>query len=452
MSSANYKFNSIFAFCAKAGGAVAALGTTMLLTRLLSQEDFASYGLAYATVMLCSILGSLGMGNAVLRFGGSFLGVGQFADARAVTKRCVGIGLAALVLVGAAFVLAYPALTWLLAAWPRGIVNSALIALWIVGAGAVLLLTSALRAYGKIGMGALAEITVPRIALLSVVATMFLLGNKSLTAVLVAATIVMSLTAMWSYFALQRAYHQLPADAPTSTKQAPVSRERIMHFSLPLLGSNVLFQLTTDSTLFLVALFCNQSEVALYVAAHRIWGFFGMPQNAVATAVQGRIAELHAMKDRDGLEELVRHSANLATVPTLLITAVVCLAAGPLMTLLFTPTYSSGATPLIVLCVAQLVFVMLGPAEHLLAMSGKQSDVLYASVASVLVAIALSCLLIASWSPIAMWGPLGAAIAGGAATVLFKALLAWRACRVMGIRSWVGFPSNTTSPDQATFA
>jgi len=443
MSSANYKFNSIFAFCAKAGGAVAALATTMLLTRLLSTQDFASYGLAYAAVMLCSILGSLGMGNAILRFAGSYLGSGQFGSARLITKRCVTIGLTALLVISALFVLASPLLSRYLSAWPPGLINSALVGSWLVGTGAVLLLTSGLRAYGKIGMGALAEITAPRLALLTIVAILFVAKVDSLTPVLAAATVVMLATAAWSYFALCAAYSDTVEDSASGALPAPKSDSEIMRFSLPLLGSNVLFQFTTDSTLFLVAVFCNQSEVALYVAAHRIWGFFGMPQNAVATAVQGRIAELHAMHDRKGLEELVRNSANLATAPTLLITAVVCLGAGPIMSLLFTPEYANGATPLIVLCLAQLVFVMIGPAEHLLAMSGRQEDVLYASLASVLVAIGLSCTLIL------YWGPLGAALAGGIATIVFKVILAWQAYRVMGIRSWVGFPADSSSPDPA---
>lgn len=420
---------------------MAALATTMLLTRLLSTEDFASYGLAYAAVMLCSILGSLGMGNAILRFGGSYLGSGQLGDAREITKRCVAIGLAALLVISALFVVASPMLNWLLSAWPAGLVNSALVGSWLLGAGAVLLLTSGLRAYGKIGLGALAEITAPRLALLAVVAVLFLLRIDSLTAVLTAATAVMLLTAAWSYFALREVYGDTTEAGETHI--TPKSNSEIMRFSLPLLGSNVLFQFTTDSTLFLVALYCNQSEVALYVAAHRIWGFFGMPQNAVATAVQGRIAELHAMRDRSGLEELVRNSANLATAPTLLITAVVCLAAGPIMGSLFTAEYADGATPLVVLCLAQLVFVMIGPAEHLLAMSGRQAEVLYASLASVLVAVVLGCLCIP------YWGPLGAALAGGIATIVFKVLLAWQAYRVMGIRSWVGFSSSANSTDSA---
>ncbi|MGI9457309.1 MAG: oligosaccharide flippase family protein, partial [Aeoliella sp.] len=132
MSSANYKFNSIIAFFAKASGAVATLLTTMLLARMLSKADFASFQLAFAVVMLGSILGPLGMGNAILRFAGSFLGAGRPSAARSVTKRCVTMGSMGLMVVASLLVLLHGPIGNELSAWPEGWLAAALVSVWLV--------------------------------------------------------------------------------------------------------------------------------------------------------------------------------------------------------------------------------------------------------------------------------------------------------------------------------
>jgi O-antigen/teichoic acid export membrane protein len=248
---------------------------------------------------------------------------------------------------------------------------------------------------------------------------------------LAAAASVNLLAASGALAALLRA---MPDDAMDRSGTPAISRGRLFEFAMPLLASNLLFQLMTDVTLFFLARYCQVEEVALYGAAYRVWGFLGLPQNAVASAIQGRISELHALNDRRGLEEMIRNSANLATLPTFLITLVVCLAAGPLLHLLFGEFYAEGSTALVVLCLSQLIFVALGPCEHLLAMSGKQRTVLAATMVSALLAVA------AAWLLIPIWGIAGAATAAGLSTISFKVLLAWQAYQQMDIRSWLTLP------------
>jgi O-antigen/teichoic acid export membrane protein len=187
-----------------------------------------------------------------------------------------------------------------------------------------------------------------------------------------------------------------------------------------------------DLTLLAVAWVCQSEEVALYGAAYRIWGVFGLPQNAVAISIQGRIAELHAVNDQPGLQALITNSANLAMWPTLLVTLVVCVGAGPILGLLFGEFYAAGHHVLVMLCLAQFLFVILGPGEHLMAMTGKQSIVLYASFASTALAVLMA------WTLTPPLGLVGAAAAAGSAIVTFRLLLAWVAWRELGICTWVG--------------
>ena len=440
MSSANYKSNSIFAFFAKAGGAGAALGTTMILARMLSTEDFASFVIAYMVVTLGSFLGPLGMGSAILRYAGAFLGAGHSEEARRVTRRCIAMGVVGLLVVAGLLLPFHSIIQSQLSSWPKAWIGTALVSAWLVGAGLLLLLTSGLRAYGKIVLGTLAEVTVPRLMILASMTLLYVTGVTSLLVVLAVMAGIMLLTAVWSAVEL---WATLPSSEGGDAEEIP--RKKIARFAFPILGSNVLFQATTDATILAVAYFCNAKEVAIYGAAYRIWGVFGLPQSAVAGAIQGRIAELHAAKDARGLESLVRHSANLAMWPTLLITAVVCLAAGPILHLLFGEFYAGGAHVLVILSLAQFLFVALGPSEHLMAMTGRQSTVLYASLASVISAALLA------WGFTPVFGLTGAAAAAGVSIVLFKLILSWQAWREFGLWTGIGLPiSQEPSSEEAS--
>lgn len=439
MSSANYKRNSFYALVAKASGAVAALLTTMILTRALPEAEFGSYVLAYTFIFLGSILGSLGMGNAALRFAGAYLGAGRPDAARRVAAKCIAIGLGGLAALALLLIALHPVAARLFDAWPPGLLNATLIGIWLWGAGAILVLTSAMRAFGHIGAGAVAEITIPRIALLCTMGLLYVFHVQSLTTMLAAAALVSIAAAAWSLLALLRA---LPHDVGAISEEH-VPTGTIAGFALPLLGANVLFQFMTDATLFAVASYCGKEEVALYGAAYRVWGFLGLPQNAVVTAIQGRLAELHSAHDDHGLMEVVRNSAILSTLPTLLITLVAGVAGGRLLGLLFGDFYAGGQSALLILCVGQLICVALGPCDHLLAMTGKQQTVLVITVLSTALAIALA------WVLTPRYGILGAATAAALATVSFKILLAWQAYRQMGIASWLSlaYLRKSSSPE-----
>lgn len=313
----------------------------MLLARLLTKADFAGYAMAYTVVMLGGILGPLGMGNAILRFAGFHIGAQQMQAARRVTWRGVGLGSCGLLVVAVTLALSHGPLSHRLASWPANPQATLLISIWMFGNGMLMLTTSALRAYGRIGLGSVIEITVPRFAVLMATASVFLLKIESLTVILGVSSVVVLLICVWSVFVLWKTTCvgiQLEVDG--DDVQIVPARE-LRNCALPLLGSHLLYQAMTDSTLFFVAYYCSVEATALYAAAYRIWGVFGLPQSAVASAIQGRIAELDAQGDKQAVESLIRGSANLAMWPTAAAAAVVCLMSGSLMSVLYGPSFAS---------------------------------------------------------------------------------------------------------------
>jgi len=417
---------------AKLGGAAATLLTTMLLARLLSKPDFAGYVIIGAVAMLGGVFGSLGMGNAILRFAGFYLGVGRFKAARQVTWRCLAIGAAGLLVTALTLSLSQGVLAKHMASWPTHAAVAPLIGLWLFGNGMLLLTTSALRAYGKIGLGSVMEFTLPRLAVLSATAVVFALQLTSIVVVLVATACIVSLLCLVSFVTLWRAVQQNHQSTDDSNYAEDVPFREIAHCALPLLGSQTLFQAMTDSSLFFVAHYCSVEATALYAATYRLWGVSGLPQSAVASAIQGRIAELHAQADKRATELLIRSSANLAMLPTVLGAAVGCLFAGPLLMILFGDSFAAAAHLLMTFCLLRCPSVACGPAVHMLAMSGKQGMVFVVALTSAIFGI------VAGWALTSSYGALGGVWAVGLATTLFHVQAVWQVSRVYGIRSWIG--------------
>ena len=378
MASENVRRNSLFAFLAKVGGAGASLLTTMVLARLLSSEAFAAFVMAYTVVMLGGLLGGMGMGNAVLRYAGHFLGQQRRWSARDVTRRCVRIGHVSLGVVAVMLLLCAGLFDRYLASWPAGLVNGLLIAAWLWANGLLVLTTSAIRAYGQVSLGASAEIAVPRCAIAMGTVLLFLFQVQSLTLVLAVMAGVNLVVAAWSSFILAQAVQAGDEDAEQTVETVPL--HRIYDCALPIMVSTLLFQGMTDLTLFLVGIYCQPQEIALYAASYRVWSVFGLPQSAVASAIQGRIAEVASQENKWGLESLVRTAANLAMCPTVAGAIIVYFFAGFLMSTLFGESFAAAAPLLKILCLFQCLSVALGPSEHLLAMSGRQRAVLLASL------------------------------------------------------------------------
>ncbi|WP_255597296.1 lipopolysaccharide biosynthesis protein [Paludisphaera rhizosphaerae] len=416
----------------RVGGSAATLVSTVLLSRMLTTAEFGEYVLVLTVVLIGSILGALSMGEAILRFVGVRLGMADSDEAWSACRKGLLIATIGLVAVGVGYMAGYETIRRLIPGLPLGRTNAAWAALWMISSGIGLVLSCALRAFDRIMLGTLVEITLYRVGLVVILAAMWAVGATSLTSAIAASALVASIVTLGAAVALVRM-------APPRGRIAHIGPNswELVHFALPLLGSGLLFRFMSDASLWMISVYCSADEIALYGAAYRLWVVFSIPQVAVNAAIQGPIARLQAQGDGQMLERLMRGATMTALWPTFGITVVVLGAGSSILGFLYGPYYAEGGTVLVILCIAQLMCTAVGSSEQLAAMSGRQFAVLMASVPATIVSLVLSVALIPRF------GLSGGAVAAGCSSLLFKMILAAYCASRLGVRTWLPLGRDT---------
>jgi O-antigen/teichoic acid export membrane protein len=120
-----------WAFVGKVFTALAQLAATALLARLLSPQDLGAYFLAFSVVTVGSMMGTVGMGQAGVRFVAQSVGLKQYARTRRVVGMTVAVGALGSLGVGFAYLLFGPALGSDLFRAPALVATTGLVAGWV---------------------------------------------------------------------------------------------------------------------------------------------------------------------------------------------------------------------------------------------------------------------------------------------------------------------------------
>ncbi len=259
-----------------------------------------------------------------------------------------------------------------------GRLEGLLIAGWIFSYGMLVHGGCLLRAFGEITPGTIAESLLYRVGMVIAFGVILAVGQRSLMSVLVASTLVATLSAcvVLGFLGRRLVGHQSSVHGGIASPRHRVRRWKdLLVVGLPLYGSTVLFRLMSDGTIFVVDHFHGVDAVALYGVAYRFWVAFSLPQIAVDAAIQPRLAMCAGTNDTQGLEALQREAILLALLPTGAFTILSLVAGGPLLSILYGPHYAQAASVLAILSVSQLLSVLLGPSEHLMSMTGRHMAV-----------------------------------------------------------------------------
>ena len=172
----------------------------------------------------------------------------------------------------------------------------------------------------------------------------------------------------------------------------------------------------------LVGMFCSAADAGVYQAVSQTSLLFAVILGALGSIFSPLIADLHQKGEMRRLEELFRVSTKWGLYLSLPFFLVVCCASQEVMVTIFGPGYESGARPLMILTVAQLINVGTGEVGYLLMMTGHHRRWFWLSCSMSCVNIVLNVLLIPRF------GLQGAAI-GTACTVVGLFLLGLREVR-----------------------
>jgi O-antigen/teichoic acid export membrane protein len=219
---------------------------------------------------------------------------------------------------------------------------------------------------------------------------------------------------------------------------------QLIAFSLPMLSIQFLTLATTQSDLWIAGIYCPHDQLGLYFAARRLVLLISMPLQMAILTVISSVAELHAQKRHDELEQVVRRAISLAAVPSIIGILVLILFAGPMLGFLLGPYYRQASLPLSILSVGQLFLVCAGGSGCALEMTGHQMASLLVNLVA-----AIALVTIGAWAA-RHFGIVGLATAS-TSVITAQSLTMWLVARkLVGIwthplaRPWRSFEMSTT--------
>jgi O-antigen/teichoic acid export membrane protein len=417
-------------------GRSSGIGITMLVNMLLahwlSPEEFGDFLLLSSVLALASVLATVGLNTAIVRFVSESMGRGDIARARQAMRLVMAVaavtisGVAALAALAMAYfdtsVLGLPA--------DPGLVPMAVTALVLLAM--LQLIAEACRSLHELRMATLFSGgqtggLLSNLVFLVLIAAGMVVGKPSfLTAVALNLT-AMALSLPLAILGLWRTVRErLVATAPQHTT-ATLTAGQLLAYSLPLLLIQLLTFATTQGDLWIAGIWCRHDQLALYGAARRLILLVAMPLQMLNLTVVALIAELHSQGRTRDLERMLRGAASLAAWPSAGAIVLLTLAGGPILELLFGPYFRQAALPLGILAVGQLFLVCAGSSSWALSMTGHQLGSLLISLIS-----ALALAVIGAWSA-RNFGILGLSITSSSVIALQSICLWLLAKKLVGV-------------------
>lgn len=188
--------------------------------------------------------------------------------------------------------------------------------------------------------------------------------------------------------------------------------------AIPLLVSGLLMIVLSQGDLWLVGLYLDNEDVALYGAAIKLAILTGMPLNLINAVLPPYIAQLHATRQYAELGKILRVSAAFASIPALMMAGIAILAGDQVLGHLYGENFRQAAPLFAILCVGQLIHVLLGSGGLVLMLTGNGKTLMVITLMS-------SLLLVAGGMAAASFGAIGIALAAATALV-FQKVVMWK--------------------------
>lgn len=419
-----------WAFGGRVATAVAILASNALLARLLSPQNLGGFFLASSLVSVGSLLGSLGLTHAVVRFVAESIGKGQYERARGAIFKILGLGLLGATGVGIAYLLLGRAIGSGVFGAPALGAVTALVAAWIAVMTLQTILAEVFRGFHDIRLATIFGGALTWLLVTAGLGLMWLISGRATLAGTVSLAAVSGLASVVvACFLLLRKIGDLPA------KPGPRGRVgfwEILIVAGPILVTNLTLFVSSEAGLWVVGAFRPQEDVALYGAAVRLSLLVAMPLVIVNAVVPPLIAEMYSQGRRRELERTLRTISTVSGVPAALALSGFIVLGGPILGLVFGDYYRPAAVVLALLSTAFLVDVWAGAAGMTLMMTGHQNVMMKICVSCGVLSVVLGFLLVGRF------GPTGVAVSTTVSVILQSVLMVLWAKRVTGIWTHAG--------------
>ena len=378
-SAARVLFARILAF-------IAVFGFNAVLARSLEPIDFGLFALLFSLATLTSLLASCGMNRAIVKV----LAEDSSHDSATVGK-IVNLGVmtsiaAGLVVGVAAFFICSQFLTahsgsarWAIAGLFGGIVLIRNVHFVFAETTRGFHETNWSNLFGGPAGGPVPHL----LFLIALIAFWFAVGTTTLTTVLAIYLSCFCVTLP----PLAIKLYSLRMDLGTSThrdasakKQASpkpkFSAQSIWLLAIPLMLTQTFGVTLSQADVWLAGALVLPVSVAIYCAAQRMLGVLTIPLQVSGTAIISFVPELIAKNKIRQLQEMVGLATFVSGIPGILIGTALLLFPEAILSFVFGDFYAQAAFILQILVAGQLICVLTGPCEIVLAMAGHQNKTL----------------------------------------------------------------------------
>lgn len=403
--------------------ALANFGLTVVVTRLVAQEDAGVFFSATSLFLLAVAIGQLGTNTGLVYFISGARARHQIQHAHSYMRVAAVPALIASALLAIAVYGAAEPLGALLSPGREGefATYMRVMAFFVPLAGLVNLSVSGTQGLGTMRpYAALEHVCKPMLQIILVGLALALVGAHSIAWAWSAAYLPVAVMA-WLW------WRRLRDRAAIQVREEPLRLARpFWRFTTPRAFANVTQVAMQRLDIILVGALAGLTEAAIYAAATRFLVIGQMIGHAVALSGQPLLGESLAVGDRVGVQRLYRVTTSwlvLATWPWYLTLII----SGTLVLQVFGADYMIGSGALLLLCCAMLFATSCGMVDMVLNMAGRSILNLANVVTAFIVFVGLDLLLIPHL------GFLGAAIGWSAAIVvanLMPLIQVWSTIRV----------------------
>lgn len=202
----------------------------------------------------------------------------------------------------------------------------------------------------------------------------------------------------------------------------PAEAARWWRFALPWVLISLATDFFFDIDLLLLSHTLSREELAIFGVCTRLFSLISFGVAAVYAVTMPDMFESEAKADREAFKRKVGDANFVASIISVVLFGGMSVAA-PLLLMLFGPSFSAGAAPLAVLCLALVVRSVMGPASLVLSIHDRP----YSSLP--FVALGIGSLMLCNWLLVPRFGLMGAALSAIIAITIWSVGLWWIALR-----------------------
>jgi O-antigen/teichoic acid export membrane protein len=383
----------IWATIGKMVAAVGALALNMLLTRLLEPEAVGAYYLLISVVFIGALLSQIGVHQAIVKL------VAGVEDIFTDTSVRSSINSSIIIFLFGTFIVAIAYMSGI-GSWLGGSVfDSALVAGSVVLTAVIIVLRAVqvfvsqlFRGFHNIGYATIFEGTSTSVFLVVILFYFwFITGTASFHTVLVSTIAALCVSMLLAVIMLKKPYQQ-------TVSGDVINIQRVLSISMPLFVAATALPGFAEAHIWILGGASDEDSVAVYGSAYRLAKFVVVPLLIVNSVIPPMIAQLVAQKKMEQVEKVLRATATVAGIPSVLIVLIFFIAGSDILSILFGDFYAQGSDVLMILVFAQAINALTGSPGVLLMMSGKQKVVMKCAIISGTLGVTTSILLVDSLS------------------------------------------------------